>query len=83
MSKASAVGGITSEHAQTEVATEQTTGSVLETGDVFVADTGEYVGKWEGKALSVPMELAMVVGSFEYIYKLDRRERRDGEGTCQ
>ncbi len=58
-------------------ADQQGTGSPLETGDVFIADTGEYVGKWESPTLSLPVEICMVVERYEYFYKLDRREKRE------
>ncbi len=48
--------------------------SSLENGDIFVADTGEYIGKWEGEMKKVPVEICMIVDEYEYVYKLDRRE---------
>ncbi len=77
MSKIAVLAGKPSDAAQ-KLAEAEEAGSVLETGDVFVADTGEYVGKWEGRVVSLPMEIAMVVDAYEYIYKLDRREKRQG-----
>ncbi len=61
-----------------EIAAEEEE-SKIENGDVFVADTGEYIGKWEGQMLRLPVELCMVVDNYEYIYKLDRREKREEE----
>ncbi len=48
----------------------------LENGDMFVADTGEYIGQWEGKTAAVPVELCMIVDGYEYVYRMDRREPR-------
>ena len=53
--------------------------SKLENGDVFVADTSEYIGKWEGEMVRLPVEICMVVDRYDYIYKLERREKREEE----
>jgi hypothetical protein len=58
-------------------AAEETEQSKMENGDVFVVDTSEYVGQWEGPMLRLPVELCMIVDDYEYVYKLDRREKRE------
>ncbi len=74
MSKVVALGSNAVEKdASTAAENEETK---LENGDVFVADTSEYIGKWDGKMLTLPLEICMVVDSYEYVYKLERREKR-------
>ncbi len=77
MTKVLALATQPSDNPELEVADEHWEASPLENGDVFVADTGDYIGKWEGAMLSLPMEIAMVVDSYEYIYKLDNRAPRE------
>lgn len=56
-------------------------GGSIENGDVFIADTNEYIGKWEGPMVRLPVEMCMVVDNYEYVYKLDRRENRVDDVT--
>lgn len=48
----------------------------VEMGDTFDEQTGTYLGQLEMDASnSFPVELAICIDGYYYIYKLDRKER--------